>query len=229
MKRKEFLTKSIAGLSGAIAFSAILHPEGALMKLAENSSEGCEISPRETRGPFPNRNPSILATDNITGDRKGISLLIQLTILEKSRDCSPMENIWVDIWHCDNRGRYSEYGGNNMQQDNPGNQHFLRGRQQTDAQGKVAFQSIFPGYYPGRAPHIHVEVREKNENSLLISQIAFPGEVCDRVYSSEGYQGNGFLPNASDGVFRNSLEKNMTDELTGDTASGYRLAKILVV
>lgn len=229
MKRKEFLTKSIAGFSGAVAFSAILHPERALMELPEKSAEGCEISPGETKGPFPNRDPSVLVTGNITGDRNGIPLLIQLTILEKSRKCSPMENVWVDVWHCDNRGRYSEYGGNSLQHDNLENQHFLRGRQQTDAQGKVTFQSIFPGFYPGRAPHIHLEVREKNENSLLISQIAFPGAVCDSVYTSEGYQGNGYLPNTSDGVFRNSLEKNMTDELTGDTASGYRLAKIIVV
>ena len=229
MKRKEFLTKSIAGFGGAVAFSAILHPQDPTGKRTRQKAKNCEVAARETRGPFPNRKPSSLVKSDITGGRKGVALLLQLTILEEARDCSPMEHVWVDVWHCDNQGRYSEYGGNRMQEDNLEDEHFLRGRQQTDSRGMVSFRSIFPGYYRGRAPHIHIEVRGSDENSLLVSQIAFPEDVCDRVYATNGYQGGGYVPNASDGVFRDSLERNMADELTGDMASGFRLAKNLVV
>lgn len=212
-----------------MAFSAILHPQDTAGERTRQKAENCEDAASETRGPFPNRNPSSLVKSDITGGRKGVALLLQLTILEKARDCSPMEAVWVDVWHCDQEGHYSEYGGNRMQGDNLEDVHFLRGRQQTDGRGSVSFKSIFPGYYSGRAPHIHVEVRGADENSLLVSQIAFPEDVCDRVYATQGYQGGGYVPNASDGVFRDSLERNMADELKGDMASGFRLAKNLVV
>lgn len=229
MKRKEFLTKSIAGFGGAVAFSALLHPQRAEEERRVHSVDGCEDSARETRGPFPNKNPSSLVTRNIVGDRKGVALLIELTILDKAGNCSPLEGALVDIWHCDNQGHYSEYGGSRIQDENFKNEHFLRGRQRSDTHGKVSFQSIFPGYYRGRAPHLHIEVKDRDERSLLVTQIAFPEDVCDRVYSSEGYQGKGYVPNASDGVFRDSLERNMADELAGDTGTGFRLGKTLVV
>jgi hypothetical protein len=72
-------------------------------------------------------------------------------------------------------------------------------------------------------------VKGKDEKSLLVTQIAFPENVCDMVYASEGYQGKGYVSNASDGVFRDSLERNMADVLTGDAGSGFRLDKTLVV
>jgi hypothetical protein len=62
MKRKEFLTKSIAGFGGAVAFSALLHPQRAEEEHRVHSVDGCEDSARETKGPFPNRNPSSLVT-----------------------------------------------------------------------------------------------------------------------------------------------------------------------
>jgi protocatechuate 3,4-dioxygenase beta subunit len=229
MKRKEFLTKSIAGLGGAVAFSALLHPQRAEEEHRVRLVDDCEDSARETRGPFPNKNPSALVTRNIVGDRKGVALLIELIILDKAGNCRPLEGALVDIWHCDNQGHYSEYGGTRMQNENHESRHFLRGRQHTDAMGKVSFQSIFPGYYRGRAPHLHIEVKGKDEKSLLVTQIAFPENVCDMVYASEGYQGKGYVSNASDGVFRDSLERNMADVLTGDAGSGFRLDKTLVV
>ena len=61
-----------------------------------------------------------------------------------------------------------------MQSTNYTNVHFLRGRQTTDANGQVTFTSIFPGWYNGRATHIHVHVYSANGTSLKVTQIAFP-------------------------------------------------------
>ena len=38
---------------------------------------------------------------------------------------------------------------------------WLRGVQQTDEDGMVEFETIVPGWYAGRTPHIHIRVSEK--------------------------------------------------------------------
>jgi protocatechuate 3,4-dioxygenase beta subunit len=37
-------------------------------------------------------------------------------------------------------------------------QNYLRGVQETDANGQVSFTTIFPACYSGRRPHIHFEL-----------------------------------------------------------------------
>ena len=107
--------------------------------------------------------------------------------------------------------------------------HFLRGRQKTDANGQVSFISIFPGWYRGRAPHIHVEILDSSENSIRVTQIAFPEDITDTVYATDGYNGTADTSNNSDNVFANSLEGNMADDLSGNTSDGYTLTKTIVV
>ena len=116
-----------------------------------------------------------------------------------------------------------------MQRVDVTDKHFLRGRQTTDRNGKVSFVSIYPGWYPGRAPHIHVEVLDKNSKSLRVSQIAFPEEVNSTVYAASGYKGEADTPNDRDGIFRNSLKDNMADSVTGNITDGYTLSKTLIV
>ena len=66
-----------------------------------------------------------------------------------------------------------------MQKPDFTNRDFLRGRRVTDSQGRGSIQINFPGWYTGRATHIHVHIYDANGNSLLISQIAFPeGTGC---------------------------------------------------
>lgn len=204
-------------------------PAGLGLKGQDDAGDGCDPSPRETRGPFPNKTPAQLVRENITGDRRGVPLLIELEVVRAGAECAAFPDAVVDIWHCDNQGRYSEYGDNWLQREDLTGQHFLRGRQQTDRNGRVAFVSIFPGYYRGRAPHIHLEVSDGRGRSLLVSQIAFPADTCDQVYASEGYQGAGYVTNERDGVFRNSLAGNMCDALKGNLQDGYTLQKRLVL
>lgn len=193
------------------------------------STGSCDLSPSETAGPFPIKTPSDLVRENIISDRAGVALLITLTIQDQSDGCKPLSGVFVDLWHCDADGNYSEYGGTQMQSTNYTAKHFLRGRQTTDSNGQASFISIFPGWYSGRAPHIHIEILDANENSIRVTQIAFPKDICDTVYTTSGYKGTADTSNASDNIFSNSLSGNMADSLNGNATQGYTLLKTIVV
>ena len=145
-----------------------------------------------------------------------------LTVLDQSSNCEPLANVLVDVWHCDADGKYSEYGTETAK-------HYLRGRQTTDANGQVSFISIFPGWYPGRAPHIHVEVLNSSGTSVCVSQIAFPKNICDTVYATANYNGTADTSNSSDGIFADSLDGNMADSVSGNVVDGYTLLKTIIV
>jgi len=191
----------------------------------------CTTTPSETAGPFPTKNPSSLAMIDITSDRTGVPLTLQLTIQNKNNSCESLEGAVVDIWHCDKDGYYSEYGGSGMQSMNLTSVHFLRGRQVTDANGLAAFTSIFPGWYPSRAPHIHVHIYNSTGKSLLVTQIAFPTSICDTVYTNATQfylNGKQDTSNASDSVFSDSLANEMAT-LSGSVNDGYVLTHKIVV
>lgn len=229
MKRNEFFKKGLLSLGGVVALGGIAAPRAGNTLYPDAGSSDCDTSPRETKGPFPNRTPAEYVRSSIIGDRKGVALLINLTIVDKNQGCQPISGAFVDIWHCDGQGNYSEYGGFGAQNDDLKENHFLRGRQATDIYGRVSFISIFPGYYRGRAPHIHVEVLSQTQKSLLVTQIAFPEAICDQVYATENYRDSHYISNTSDMVFRDSLERNMADSLTGDNENGFTLLKNITI
>lgn len=210
MKKRDFIRKTLAGFGGIVALPiAGCETKGNQLN---GMNEECEISPRETRGPFPIKTPAELMRANIIGDRKGIALVINLKIQSQSQSCEGLAGVQVDVRHCDAEGFYSEYGGNRLQEKDLTNEHFLRGRQTTNADGEVSFISIFPGWYPGRAPHIHLDV-VKDGDIILTSQIAFPETITSEVYASSGYKGKEDTPNERDGIFRGSLAGNMADSV----------------
>ena len=232
MKRKDFLKKGTLGMGVLVAVpTTVVHAcsKDSEPKETEVDMEACEMSPSETAGPFPIKTPSDLMKANIVSDRTGVALLISLKVLDLSDECQPLSGVYVDVWHCDALGYYSEYGNNALQQNDFTNTHFLRGRQTTDTNGNASFISIFPGWYNGRAPHIHLEVLDAREQSIKITQIAFPKSVCDTVYATSSYQGEADTLNDRDNVFMNSLDGNMADSLTGNTTDGYTLLKTIVV
>ena len=220
MDRKQFIKNGLKSLGAIVALpdvvSACTEADG-----KENAGD-CSLSPKETAGPFPIKTPADLVRENITSDRAGVALLMTLTVQDRSNNCQPLANVFVDVWHCDAEGNYSEYGANAAND-------FLRGRQTTDINGQVSFITIFPGWYPGRAPHIHIEVLDANDDSIRVTQIAFPKNVCDTVYVTDGYKGTADTSNQSDGVFYNSLSGNMADSFTGNTTDGYTLLKTIIV
>ena len=76
-------------------------------------------------------------------------------------DCRPVAGAVVDIWHCDERGRY----------DNEGFRY--RGHQFTDAAGAYRFETIRSKRYGGRTAHIHVKVQGETTH-VLTTQVYFP-------------------------------------------------------
>jgi protocatechuate 3,4-dioxygenase beta subunit len=227
MERKEFLKR--LGIS-----TVVLPLLGACSEddAVEDTEPGsCAITPSETAGPFPTKNPTSVVMMDITSDRTGVDISIKITIQNRNNNCEPLAGAMVDIWHCDKDGYYSEYGGSGLQAVDLSAYHFLRGRQSTDGAGVAAFASIFPGWYPGRAPHIHVHIYDATGKSLLVTQIAFPTDVCDQVYTTatQHYtKGKQDTSNASDGVFSDSLEKELA-VVIGNISDGYILTHTIVV
>ena len=233
MDRKKFIRNSILGIASLATVTKVLEScsKNDTNDTTDESSDGtCSVSPSETKGPFPIKTPSQLVLENIKSDRVGIALLINLTIKNKNNNCQPLAGALVDVWHCDKDGNYSEYGGTQMQQTDYTAVHFLRGRQTTNANGVASFVSIYPGWYQGRAPHIHVEILTSSGSSLLVTQIAFPENISSEVYASTNYvaHGQADTANTADNVFSDSLSKEIAT-LSGNLTDGYTLTKTIIV
>lgn len=234
MDRKKFIRNGILGIASLATATKILE------SCSKNDNDetdtnatgdgSCTVSPSETKGPFPIKTPSQLVLENIKSDRIGVALLINLVIENQNNNCEPLSNVLVDVWHCDKDGNYSEYGGTQMQQADYTSVHFLRGRQTTNSKGEVSFISVYPGWYQGRAPHVHVEVLTTGGSSLLVTQIAFPENISSTVYSSANYSSHGQADtsNTKDNVFSDSLSDELAT-LTGNLTDGYTLSKTITV
>ncbi|AEV99003.1 intradiol ring-cleavage dioxygenase [Niastella koreensis] len=244
MERKHFLKNGLA----ALGLAAIAPLASACKKNTDTtttdgsttsgSTGSCTISPTETEGPFPTKSPGTLVKSDITGDRTGVPFTIKITITNKNNSCSALSGALVDIWHCDKDGNYSEYGGTSMQSTNYTSVHFLRGRQTTDSNGLVTFTSIFPGWYSGRATHIHVHVYNAAGTSLLVTQISFPEGSTSAVATVNGSGGttygytkgmSGYTYNASDNVFSDDTAGMELSTVTGSLSGGYTLTHTINV
>ena len=128
----------------------------------------------QTEGPF--YTPTTPHRANLQEpDSSGQPLVLEGLVL--SPDCRPIVGAVIDIWHCDEHGRYD-------------NVNFrYRGHQFTDTAGAFRFKTIRPGHYPGRTPHIHVKV-QGDATRLLTTQLYFP-DLQDT--------------NAKDWIFRDDL------------------------
>ena len=187
-------------------------------------------TPEETAGPYPgdgSNGPNVLAASGVvrqditasfgTSSTRagGVPLTVTLTLLDNANGCVPLAGAAVYAWHCDKDGKYSMYDAGLK------NENYLRGVQQADANGQVTFQTIFPGAYSGRWPHIHFEVFESMDNAtaagqvLAVSQIALTDAACKEVYASAGYESSA----------RNFPRTTLTsDNVFGDDGGIYQLA-----
>jgi len=233
-KRDFFKTLGLAGLAlaGLKVLDACNTDDGtnATATQGTGATGACVLAPTETEGPFPTHTPSSLVTTDITSDRTGIPLAITIAVKNTNDSCNALANAIVDIWHCDKDGNYSEYGGGGMQSTNYTNVHFLRGRQTTNTNGEVNFTSVFPGWYNGRATHIHVHIYNTTGTSLLITQIAFPEGSNSAVVQVNASAANGYTKgmsgytyNASDNVFSDDDAGTEVGTLTGTVANGFTL------
>lgn len=178
---------------------------------AVSTNAACAVTPSETAGPYPSFQ-DIFRSD-IREDRQGTPLTLLITVVNAGNGCSPVADVNVEIWQCDAAGNYSEYGSQRTAT-------YLRGVQTTNASGQVAFTTIYPGWYQGRATHIHVEVSRAG-TSLKITQLAFPESTNDAVYATGVYASRGSNPtsNTRDDIFADSIASELAT-VGGDPASG---------
>jgi protocatechuate 3,4-dioxygenase beta subunit len=162
----------------------------------------CVLSPEMTEGPFYIPNEKVRR--NITEGKKGTSLTLRLLVVDAST-CRPIKGAAVDIWHADAGGVYS---GEQVQR--TVGQTFLRGIQKTDAHGLATFQTIYPGWYPGRTVHIHVKVH-LGGNVIHTGQLFFSDRLTDAVYRKTPYsrRPNRDTRNATDAIYVNGGKRSM--------------------
>jgi protocatechuate 3,4-dioxygenase beta subunit len=121
--------------------------------------------------------------------------------------CTPLGGATVELWQCDALGVYSGVRDMNGRFDTR-DKRFLRGHQITDAAGHARFTTIFPGWYEGRAVHLHMKISALNAagtRMFFTSQIYFDDAVVAQVLARAPYAQKGtaqWLRNAQDGIFR---------------------------
>jgi protocatechuate 3,4-dioxygenase beta subunit len=154
---------------------------------------------------------------DVRENRQGTTLALTIKVVNVNSACAAVAGADVEIWHVDAAGDYSQYGSQTAAT-------FLRGIQTTNASGDVTFTTIYPGWYQGRATHIHVEVT-MGGRSIKVTQIAFPESINDTVHRSGVYASRGTNPirNQSDGIFSDSLSSELVTP-AGSPSSGYTAA-----
>jgi protocatechuate 3,4-dioxygenase beta subunit len=173
-------------------------------------------TPALTEGPFfvderLNRSDLVAGTTRaaVTG---GLPLALSFTLLKLSGPgFTPLSGAQLDVWSADASGAYSDES-NPMNRQNTAGQHWLRGYQITDASGSATFRTILPGWYNGRAPHIHFKVRQFNSETTrptkqvareFTSQLFLSDADRVRIYSQPPYNtyADGGTTNAEDDIF----------------------------
>ena len=172
------------------------------------TSAQCIVTPAVTEGPYfvdERLNRSDLRSDPSTGAVKPgvpLTLTVMLSQIAASGACTPLSGAIVDMWHCDALGVYSDIA----QQSSLG-QRFLRGYQTSDSNGRVEFRTIYPGWYMGRAVHIHFKVRTNPTGGSgleFTSQMFFDESLTDTVHAQSPYSQKGRRDTtlAADGIYR---------------------------
>ena len=171
----------------------------------------CVVRPEQTEGPFF-ADLELERSDIRSEPSNGVlmpGLPLQLTFQVSrvgNQECSPLPGARVDLWQCDAAGRYSAFQDRNAGGDLR-SEKFLRGYQLTDDSGTARFTTIYPGWYRGRAVHVHFKIRTEVESGStyeFTSQLYFDDELTDQVHAEEPYAARGIrrTRNSNDGIFR---------------------------
>ena len=172
----------------------------------------CVVSPELTEGPYfvdEDLDRSDIRSDPTSAIvAEGAEFLLAINVLRVGESCAPLEGAQVDIWHCDAAGQYSDVSDPGF---NTAGQKWLRGYQVTDAAGHVEFTTIYPGWYQGRATHIHFKVRAGNYE--FTSQFFFDEDFSDIVHAQSPYVEKGYrtLLNDGDNIYRQSAGQTVLE------------------
>jgi hypothetical protein len=168
-------------------------PDAARLSARSFESAGrCERTPEQAEGPF---HVGSATRGDIREDRPGTRTRLGVRVVDAA-SCAPLPGAVVEVWHCDAAGDYSGF------EDAGRDTRFLRGAQPADGDGIAEITTVFPGWYSGRAPHVHAKVRT-GEREVLTTQLYFDDAVSAAVYENEPYvrRGGRWVRNADDGIY----------------------------
>jgi len=221
-----------AGATAVVGFSGPrlrLLPAGKTSSVASAQTLSCVVRPQLTEGPYfvdERLNRSDIRTDPTTNEVKPGALLVLTFNVNRVTGnlCSALPGAYLDIWHCDALGSYSDVRDGGF--DTRG-QKYLRGYQITDPSGSVRFQTIYPGWYSGRTVHIHFKIRlftGTEESYEFTSQLFFDDAFTDQVYTQGPYNSRGTrnTRNTQDGIFNGGGSQLILD--ISQTTQGYAAA-----
>jgi protocatechuate 3,4-dioxygenase beta subunit len=226
LTRREAL--ALLGAGGAALLAGYASRGALAAELKGDAKPVCIVKPEQTEGPYymeARLNRSDIRSDPLDGQRReGVPLALSLRVASVvGGNCMPLTGAVVDVWQCDAAGAYSDVRDSRF---NTVGKRFLRGYQVTDADGRVRFTTIYPGWYPGRAVHIHLKVRMKGptQSHEFTSQLYFDDALTDRIHAQPPYAAKGERRtlNGEDGLYRRGGRDLMlaaTETPTGLAAS----------
>lgn len=186
-------------------------PQSSALPDNSQTNPQCLARAQQTEGPYfvdEQLNRADIRNDPATGKTsEGVPLTLNFTVSNiNGKGCDAIANAVIDIWHCDAAGVYSDVIDNNGLFNTKGVK-FLRGLQKTNASGQAQFTTIYPGWYQGRAVHIHFKIRwtdAANKAHSFTSQLYFDDALSDTIFKNTPY--NTSRPrdtrNAQDFIFR---------------------------
>ena len=193
---------------------------------AETASTTCVVRPEQTEGPcYVNTG---LERSDIREEREGVPLDLTFNVSRVDEGdasaCGPLAGAVVDVWHCDAAGEYSGVEDNAAGDFDTRGETFLRGYQLTDENGTARFTTIYPGWYQGRAVHIHFTIRDSPESQQgyeFTSQLYFDDALTDQVFTEGPYaeKGERDLRNSEDGIFQGGGDELLLD--LSENGQGY--------
>jgi protocatechuate 3,4-dioxygenase beta subunit len=226
LSRRDLLGFAAKGAASVIVTQSLLSCAGDSIAGTDNTdgttgtngtTPACVLTAALTEGPYfvdEKLNRSDIRSDPVTGAvSTGVPLALTFNVSRvASNACTPLTGAYLDVWHCDAAGNYSDVSGGGV------GRRFLRGYQITDASGVARFTTIYPGWYSGRAVHVHFKLRiiaGTTTTYEFTSQFFFEEALTSAIHANSPYdtRGQRNIINTTDGIY-NSLSATQKSALT---------------
>jgi protocatechuate 3,4-dioxygenase beta subunit len=228
--------RELVGLLGLSGVAVLIDPLRAQAPAPSGGAPVCVVQPEQMEGPYFSdvmlNRADVRSDPPSTTPKAGavLALTLNVTQIAANGACTALSGAHVDIWQCDALGVYSDAKDPSF---NTVGQKFLRGYQLTDKNGVARFTTIYPGWYPGRAVHIHFKIRTNPKGPSgqeFTSQLYFDEALTDRVHASQPYasKGKGRTPNEKDGIFKDGGRQLIlaVSEKAGGYAGAFNVALV---
>jgi protocatechuate 3,4-dioxygenase beta subunit len=187
---------------------------------ADAAAPSCILTPAKTEGPYfvdERLKRSDIRVDPVDGSvQAGVKLALTFVVVGADDDCAPVSGAQVDVWHANASGLYSDEAANGTS-----GHKYLRGYQVTDEDGVAKFVTVFPGWYSGRAIHIHFKIRK--DGYEFTSQLFFDESTIASVMANGAYSWRGTpdTDNSEDNIY-GSDGSELTVALASDGSGGLK-------